>query len=182
MTPVLHRADGRVAMNNLVSCSIDCVITDPVYDQPYDIDVLLRVSRGNVIVFCDPRQRPNCVPDEILHWVKTPSTKNNTRNCSRFVEEILVFRKGTTFNRLHWSCMTGVFNDAVMDNPTLHPWQKPTSLMEKLVRIYSKPGDMILDPFMGSGTTGVAAKSNGRGFLGYEIDENTYNIACKRII
>ncbi len=176
-------ADSTKYLNGLPNQYCDCIITDPVYAEMYDLNVLQLINKckGNVLVFCDPLNRPRTDPDEILFWIKTPSTKNTSRNCSRFVEEIMVYRRGTTFNRLHWSCMTGVFTDTIIDNPTYHPWQKPTSLIEKLIRIYSNPGDLVIDPFCGSGTTGVAAKNTGRRFLGIEIDPDTAEIARNRI-
>lgn len=61
-----------------------------------------------------------------------------------------------------------------------HPMQKPISLMEFCIRLLPK-ADIILDPFMGSGTTGVAAIKLGRKFIGIEIEEKYFNIACKRI-
>lgn len=63
----------------------------------------------------------------------------------------------------------------------VHPTQKPVDLIEYLVRTYSNPGDTVLDPFAGSGTTAVACINAGRSFLGYELDANYYNIALQRI-
>lgn len=63
----------------------------------------------------------------------------------------------------------------------LHPTQKPVDLCEYLVSKFSDVGDMILDPFMGSGTTGVACVNTGRRFIGIERDEGYFEIAKKRI-
>ena len=52
-----------------------------------------------------------------------------------------------------------------------HPTQKPESLLERVVVASTNPGDLVLDPFMGSGTTGVAALRHGRRFIGIEMDE-----------
>jgi site-specific DNA-methyltransferase (adenine-specific) len=62
-----------------------------------------------------------------------------------------------------------------------HQTQKPLVLMEALVRDFTDPGDLILDAFAGSGTTGVAAKRLGRRFVGFERDEKYWRIAVKRI-
>lgn len=64
---------------------------------------------------------------------------------------------------------------------TKHPTEKPESLLERIVLLGSKKGGTILDPFMGSGTTGVVAKKHGRNFVGIEIDSKYFNIAKKRI-
>ena len=53
--------------------------------------------------------------------------------------------------------------------------------MEEIIKIHSNENDLILDPFMGSGTTGVACKNLGRDFIGIEMDENYFNIAKNRI-
>jgi site-specific DNA-methyltransferase (adenine-specific) len=62
-----------------------------------------------------------------------------------------------------------------------HPTQKPILLMEHLVKSYSNEGDVILDPFIGSGSTGVAAINSGRKFIGIEQNEMYFDIACERI-
>ena len=62
-----------------------------------------------------------------------------------------------------------------------HPTEKPVSLAAHFIRLHTKPGDLILDPFMGSGTTGVAAVQLGRRFIGIEIDEGYFKIAKSRI-
>lgn len=64
---------------------------------------------------------------------------------------------------------------------TLHPTQKPVALCEYLIRTYTKPGDIVLDNCMGSGTTGVAAVNCGRGFVGIESNQDFFTIAKKRI-
>lgn len=62
-----------------------------------------------------------------------------------------------------------------------HPTQKPESLIQHFVEILSNPGDTVLDPFMGSGTTGVVSKRSGRNFIGIELDEQYFNMAKTRI-
>ena len=64
---------------------------------------------------------------------------------------------------------------------TSHPTEKPERLLERIISIGSKEGDIILDPFMGSGTTGVVAKRLNRNFIGIEIDDEYFTIAQKRI-
>jgi len=64
---------------------------------------------------------------------------------------------------------------------TKHPTEKPLSLMQRIIELGSNEGDTVLDPFMGSGTTGVAAKSLNRKFYGIEIDKEYYEISKNRI-
>ncbi len=67
------------------------------------------------------------------------------------------------------------------DENTVHPNQKPVALLEWIVKTYTNPGDIVLDPTMGSGTTGVACAKNGRRFIGIEKDENYFALAKDRI-
>ena len=67
------------------------------------------------------------------------------------------------------------------DDKTDHPAVFPESLAKDHIISWSNTGDLILDPFMGSGTTGKMAKINGRDFIGIEMDEGYFNIAKKRI-
>jgi len=62
-----------------------------------------------------------------------------------------------------------------------HPTQKPLALMEWLIQTYTNEGDTILDPFCGSGSTGVAAINTGRKFIGIEKEKRFFDIACDRI-
>lgn len=83
--------------------------------------------------------------------------------------------------------LTGDYNDKKTDyHWTLtpnkdHPTQKPLYPTECLIRTGSSEGDTVLDPFMGSGTTGVAAVKNGRKFIGIERNRKYFEIACERI-
>lgn len=67
------------------------------------------------------------------------------------------------------------------DSNKVHPTQKPVALMEYLVSTYTNPGDVVLDPTMGSGTTGVACINTGRRFIGIEQDGTYCGIAHERI-
>ena len=63
----------------------------------------------------------------------------------------------------------------------LHPTQKPIELLEYLINTYSNEGDVVLDTFMGSGSTGVACQNLNRDFIGIEIDKDSFEIAEKRL-
>ena len=62
-----------------------------------------------------------------------------------------------------------------------HETQKPTTMMDWILKCYSKEGDTVLDPTMGSGSTGVSCKSVNREFIGIEMDEEIYKVACDRL-
>lgn len=63
----------------------------------------------------------------------------------------------------------------------LHRTEKPVELLEYLIKTYTNEGETVLDNCMGSGSTGVACKNTNRRFIGFEIDKDYYDIACKRI-
>lgn len=67
------------------------------------------------------------------------------------------------------------------DKDNFHPTQKPVPLLEYLIKTYTTPGETVLDPTMGSGSTGVAAINAGRGFVGIELDPGYFEIAQRRI-
>ncbi len=67
------------------------------------------------------------------------------------------------------------------DGNKAHPTQKPESLLHRIILAATKPGDLVLDPFFGTGTTGVVAKKLGRHFIGLERDETYAAIARKRL-
>jgi site-specific DNA-methyltransferase (adenine-specific) len=76
----------------------------------------------------------------------------------------------------------GIYEHLVRDGaPRLHPTQKPLGLMRALIQDFTQPGDVVLDPFMGSGTTGVACLDLGRRFIGIEQDPSTFHTACQRL-
>ena len=62
-----------------------------------------------------------------------------------------------------------------------HPTQKSVAAVSFLVKTYTNPGDVVLDPFMGSGSTGVACVHTGRKFIGIELKKEWYDVACARI-
>jgi DNA modification methylase len=72
----------------------------------------------------------------------------------------------------HWGGYTG---------NKLHPTQKPVESLRPLIHAYSKPGDIILDPFAGSGTTAAAARQLRRSFIGIELERTYWQNACERL-
>jgi len=69
----------------------------------------------------------------------------------------------------------------IIPNANEHPTMKPPELAEHFIKLHTQPGDLVLDPLMGSGTTGVACVRTGRRFIGIEISEDYFKMAQKRI-
>jgi len=67
-----------------------------------------------------------------------------------------------------------------LKNP-MHPTQKPVKVLERIIRMATNLGDTVFDPFMGVGSTGVAALNLERRFIGFELDKLYYNAAVKRL-
>ena len=68
-----------------------------------------------------------------------------------------------------------------MSENTPHPWQKPEKLVSRLIEASSSPKSLVVDPFLGSGTTAVVAKKLGRRFIGFEQDAEYVRLAMKRL-
>lgn len=89
----------------------------------------------------------------------------------------LIYRRGKQMRSV-WSIPTTPKREKVFGN---HPTQKPLELMKRLIALCTLEGDMVLDPFCGSGTTGVACVSLGRNFLGIDLNQSYLDLATKRI-
>lgn len=114
----------------------------------------------------------------LLVWDKGNKTPN--RYYMQQVEFILMLKKGVS--RTITNAGTG--NLLSFKNPVgnkCHPTEKPVGLMETLIANSSEPEWVVLDPFMGSGTTGVAAVNLNRHFVGIELDKGYFDIAQTRI-
>lgn len=98
-------------------------------------------------------------------------------------ESIVASWCGTGRSKWNGGGRHGVFVHPQRDNnqPKEHMTQKPIGLMRELVALFTNADDTILDPFMGSGTTGVVAVTSGRKFIGAEIDPRHFETACRRI-
>ena len=100
-------------------------------------------------------------------------------------EYILFFRKGRgkRINNCGTSDILSIPNKKTKDKDgkNIHDTEKPIELMEVLVNNSSQENELVLDPFMGVGSTGLACIKNNRNFIGIEIDENYFNIAKSRL-
>jgi site-specific DNA-methyltransferase (adenine-specific) len=112
-------------------------------------------------------------------WHKTnPSPVNGQHYWIHSVENCVFAKKRrTTFNR---HCQHNVWNFPV-GRSKRHPTEKPLKLFEYLIESSTNEGDIILDPCIGSGTTAEAAVRLNRKFIGFEIDDNYFNVATERI-
>jgi len=169
MKAEIFNVDAWAHIATLPDKSVDAIITDPLYDATLNMNELRRICKGHIIAFCKPLH-PFFPPDKLDYWVKATSTKNTRKRTSEFVEWITFEFHGDTFNAdLHWSNYTGVYDDRLLTKQ-IHPYEKPISLMERLIAIYTKPGDLVFDPFCGSGSTLRACRNLGRRAMGCEID------------
>lgn len=114
----------------------------------------------------------------ILAWFKNNCTPS--RWYMKNAEYILFLRKGKAKTINNVGSKTVHEFDNIIGNK-LHPTEKPVELMELYITNSSNIGDVVLDPFMGVGSTGLAALKNDRKFIGFEIDKKYYDIAEKRL-
>ena len=135
-------------------------------------------SRGQVPTYLEFAKEKGYRFD-ILMWAKDnpiPLTNGN------FVggEYVVVLRgKGATFNTgLPLSNYLRYYLGYRYSGPSGHPTEKPRALLERLVRVSSNVGDVVFDPFAGSGSTGIVALKEGRQFIGFEINPEYYQWAA----
>jgi DNA modification methylase len=116
-------------------------------------------------------------------WDKVDSAPQFTGDRPAAGAEIFMVAHPKGRKRWNGGGRRNVFRFAVngQRGPKPHPTTKPLPLMLELVRLFTDPGDTILDPFMGSGTTGVACVELGRNFIGIEKDRKWFEVAQERI-
>ena len=126
-----------------------------------------------------------CNVKEMIQWQKSnPMPRNRDRLYVTACEFAIwaVKGKGWTFNRQRSTYENTIFQYPIVSAKNrIHTTQKPVELMRDLIMIHSNEGDIVLDPFIGSGTTAVAALETGRRYIGYEIDVAYYTAALNRI-
>lgn len=153
---------------------------------------LVTASSGWCIVFTlaegvrawrDPMQAAGAKWDTTLAWVKPDaSPRFNGQGAARGFECAVTAWCGTGYRKWNAGGKRGVYTHCVNTaRQGEHPTEKPLPLMAELVCDYTQPGELICDPFMGSGTTGIAAVRYGRKFIGIEQDQRWFDLSCRRI-
>jgi hypothetical protein len=170
--------------------SVDCIITDPPY--PYEfIECWGRLSgfakrvlkpHGFCIAYSGQMYLPEVMQrmSENLdyYWTFAVYHEGQTQiingiNLICRWKPVLIFQNGK-------KKIENTFQDYFISEQrekTGHDWQQSQSGVAYLIEMFTKPNDLIMDPFAGSGTTMIVAKQKGRRVKGSEIDEQTYNIA-----
>lgn len=115
----------------------------------------------------------------ILTWVKNNTSMGDLKgDFAPKTEFVIFFHKGRKL-------INGKRDSNVLEfkrtQNKLHPTQKPVDMLEFMIEKFSDESDTILDPFMGSGSTGVACLNTNRNFIGIELDETYFNLAKERI-
>lgn len=142
---------------------------------------------GSVLVFCDWRMVPNLAPtiesaglrfQNLVVWDKGMMGLGMGFRAQH--EIILHYTAGSPkYHDLGTSNVIRTSRVSAADRE--HQTQKPTELMEALLNVVCPTGGTVLDPFMGSASTGVAALKRGMKFIGIERDQDHFETACKRI-
>lgn len=116
----------------------------------------------------------------LISWHKTNPTPFNSGSYVGGTEYALhLWKKNCLFGT--YESKRDYYSTPVFKNDIDHPTVKPTHIIEDFILNSSEENEIILDPFMGSGTTGVACEKNRRKFIGIEMESKYFDIACRRI-
>lgn len=182
--------DFEEVFANIPDGSVDCIITDPPY--PYEfIEVWSKLSRVAKRVlkpngFCVAYSGQMYLPEVIkrmnehldYYWTFAVYHEGQTQivngiNLMCRWKPVLIFQNGK-------KKIDNTFQDYFISEQREkngHDWQQSKSGVGYLIEMFTKPNDLILEPFAGSGTTIIAAREKGRRIIAAELDEKTYNIA-----
>ena len=149
-----EREKGRGAKANWKNCSEDIWFFTVSDDYYFNVDAVM-LKRQVIAPYTDPNGEPK-------DWAETENGRFRVTHPSNLWTDLTV---------PYWS----------MPENTDHPTQKPEKLLAKIILASSKEGDLVFDPFNGSGTTTVVAKKLSRHYLGVEIDPTYCCLAQKRL-
>jgi len=202
MNVQLHLGDCLEVMRSMPDKSVDAVITDPPYGMKLDTDYsgidngrgkkyqkiigdferfdpspFLKI--GNRHIFWGAQYFCHSLP-ETGGWLVFNKRGNGKPSEICFGDCELAWCDVMQSVRMYSEQWHGYYRTEKAGGG-LHPTQKPVGLMKWCIEKFTHEGDTILDPFMGSGTTGVACVQTGRNFIGIEIDPTYFAIAERRI-
>lgn len=193
---VMHKAKASAARRirtdggpDLSVLDFDCI--DDIRDDVAGL--IAKVCGGWSLVFCAPegvgrwadainattaKYKRACI------WVKPDSTPQlNGQGPAMGYENVIASWCGSGKSKWNAGGKRGVYTHLTnsKDRHGVHPTEKPLRLMKELLADFTNEGDLICDPFMGSGTTGVACAEMGRKFVGIEKNAKYFDIAVQRI-
>lgn len=177
---------------------VDAIVTDPPYitDDAIDLykalgEFAARVLKpgGALFALCSQPYLPSVFealehPELVYRWTVAwisgahESTADQRRVFDRW-KPVVVYHRGAWPEKV--PMLTDVVNSGRDEQKKLHPWQQDLTGTRQLVRAASRPGDLVCDPFVGSGTTCLAALAEDRHFVGCDIDAKAVAIAEKRL-
>lgn len=180
------RADGGPALRSVDFDAIDTLRNDVC-------SLVSRICDGWFIAFCSPEgvapwrdaiEAAGMRYKRACFWHKPDAAPQfNGQGPAFGVEAFVTAWCGNGFSKWNGGGRRNLFTHPTNspDRDGVHPTEKPVSLMSELVQLFTNEGETVCDPFMGSGTTGVAAVKLGRKFIGIEIEKTYFSIACRRI-
>ena len=172
---------------------VDAVITDPPYGthvtawdntiQVGHISACIAATDGHALFFYSNTRLwhlLSAIKDSgrdawTMVWHKSNAMGFERKFAPQWVPIVCAYTKGATF----WG--QDYFQCPIVPQNIGHPTPKPIGVTKWLVSKATKAGDIVSDPFMGSGTTGVACAQLGRKFIGIEVERKYFDIACERI-
>lgn len=169
-------------LKNIKDRSIDLIIVDPPYQEGFtkyfsDFKKKLKPN-GQILWFCQPTELYELPekPLQILIWKEPYSPKPIRKKYREFLDIIAWYAYGNyTFNKLLWNLMNSVFEDVIVRDKRLHKWEKPETLIERLILVHTNKNDLVFDPFAGSGVVQKVCKELKRNYIGYDILNKNYD-------
>jgi len=190
---ILKLGDFREQIKEVKSNSVDLILTDPPYPKEY-LDLWKKLAEeaervlkpgGFLISYSGQYYLPQIFEYFNKHleyyWLAGLNHLGEKRMLPNLVinrmKPILIFYKPPLKKKISFSDLI----DSPAPDKTYHEWQQSLEPAEYLISQFSFPNDLILDPFLGTGTFALAATKKKRRFIGFEIDSNTYKIAVERL-
>jgi site-specific DNA-methyltransferase (adenine-specific) len=185
--------DCLEVMKTLPDKSVDAVITDPPYPKEFEYlygemakeaKRVLRIG-GSLLTLCGHSQLPRVLNDISEHLKYRWIIRYNHKSYARLSMGILAtWKPALWFVNEKLSpryCIADMIDGSPRSKNSGHPWEQGLDYSEWGIKNLTREGQTALDPFMGSGTTGVACVQTGRDFIGIEIDPGYFAIAERRI-
>ncbi|WP_311983270.1 DNA-methyltransferase [Vagococcus lutrae] len=207
----IYNEDCLIGMKSIADKSVDVTVTDIPYGVvsrssnglrnlnkgkadifALDLNELLndieRVTKGQIVVFCGKEQFSEIFEyfskkkgtTRLLVWEKTNPSPMNGQYVYLSGVELAVWFKPRGRKVFNAHCKNTVLKHS-NGSRKIHPTQKNIKLFEEIIADNTNVGEIVLDPFMGSGTTAIACMNTNRNFIGFEIDETYHKLSLERL-